>query len=123
VEILATPRPGTEVAHDEGVVVVIDTAIDAALRAEGDAREIVRAVQDLRKHAGLALDDLIELWLDAPLEVVRPLDPHLARVARDTLAAEMHRERAPAGIPSASQAISGGVVGLAIRGRRDGAVG
>ena len=25
VEILATPRPGTAVAHDEGIVVVIDT--------------------------------------------------------------------------------------------------
>jgi isoleucyl-tRNA synthetase len=123
VEILATPRPGTEVAHDEGVVVVIDTGIDDALRAEGDAREIARAVQDLRKQAGLALDDLIELWLDAPPDVVKPLEPHLARVARDTLAAEMHRDRAPAGVPTASQAISGGVVGLAIRARRDGAGG
>src|SRR6185503_11743697 len=27
VEILATPRPGTAVAHDEGLVVVIDTEI------------------------------------------------------------------------------------------------
>ena len=27
VEILATPRPGTAVAHDEGIVVVIDTEL------------------------------------------------------------------------------------------------
>ena len=29
VEILATPRPGTAVAHDEGIVVVIDTTTHA----------------------------------------------------------------------------------------------
>ncbi len=27
VEILATPKPGTAVAHDEGIVVVIDTEL------------------------------------------------------------------------------------------------
>ena len=52
VEIIATPRPGTAVAHENGLVVVIDTDIDDELRAEGDARELSRAVQDLRKQAG-----------------------------------------------------------------------
>ena len=41
VEILATPRPGTAVAHDNGLVVVIDTELDDELRAEGDARELI----------------------------------------------------------------------------------
>ena len=53
VEILATPRSGTAVAHDYGIVVVIDTEIDDELRAEGDARELQRAIQDLRKQVGL----------------------------------------------------------------------
>ena len=63
VEILATPRPGTAVAHDEGVVVVIDTTLTPELRAEGDARELTRAIQDLRRQAELELDAQIELWL------------------------------------------------------------
>ena len=64
VEIQATPRPGTAVADHDGLVVVIDTDLTPALRAEGDARELQRAVQDLRQDAGLELDDRIDLWVD-----------------------------------------------------------
>ena len=83
VEILATPRPGTAVAHDEGLVVVIDTELSPELRAEGDARELQRAIQDLRKEAGLALDDRIELWVDGLADAVAA---HLDAVAVETLA-------------------------------------
>ena len=64
VEIQATPRPGTAVAHDDGLVVVIDTELTPALRAEGDARDLQRAIQDLRRDAGLDLDERIDLWVD-----------------------------------------------------------
>jgi isoleucyl-tRNA synthetase len=117
VEILATPRPGTAVAHDDGLVVVIDTEIDDELRSEGDARELVRAVQDLRKQAGLQLDDEIELWLDASAGVLAPLEVHLARLADDTLAVALHRSPPPAGAASASQQVSGGTVTLGLRTR------
>ncbi|HET8787036.1 MAG TPA: class I tRNA ligase family protein, partial [Candidatus Limnocylindrales bacterium] len=63
VEIQATPRPGTAVAEDDGVVMVLDTELTDALRAEGDARELARAIQELRRDAELELDDRIELWV------------------------------------------------------------
>ncbi len=94
VEILASPRPGTAVAHQEGLVVFIDTQLTPDLRAEGDARELQRAIQDLRKEAGLALDDRIELWFDGLADDVAA---HLDAVAEETLADMVHRAPVPAG--------------------------
>jgi isoleucyl-tRNA synthetase len=83
VEIQATPRPGTAVAEHDGLVVVLDTELTPELRAEGDARELQRAIQDLRKEAGLELDDRIELWIDGLDPAVRV---HLDSVVAETLA-------------------------------------
>jgi isoleucyl-tRNA synthetase len=83
VEILATPRPGTAVAHDEGLVVVIDTELTPELRAEGDARELQRAIQDLRKEAGLELDDRIDVWVEG---LAPSVAAHLGSVAPEVLA-------------------------------------
>jgi isoleucyl-tRNA synthetase len=113
VEILASPRPGTAVAHDQGLVVVIDTELTDELRAEGDARELQRAIQDLRKDAGLALDDRIELWLDGLADTVAA---HLDTVADETLADAVRRSAAPADAGHASTVeLGSGSVAIALR--------
>jgi isoleucyl-tRNA synthetase len=114
VEILATPRPGTAVAHDEGLVVVIDTQLTDDLRAEGDARELQRAIQDLRKEAGLALDDRIELWVDG---LGARAAAHLPAVAEETLADTVHRSSAPAGaaLSTGSVDLADGTATIALR--------
>ena len=115
VEVMARPRPGTAVAHDEGVVVVIDTELDDELRAEGDARELQRALQDLRKQAELALDDRIEVWLAAPRPVLDRLASHLSAVAADTLAEAFHLDSPSDGIPRAEVELDAGSVVVALR--------
>jgi isoleucyl-tRNA synthetase len=84
VEILATPRPGTVVAHDEGLVVVIDTELTPELRAEGDARELQRAIQDARKEAGVELDDEVSVRVDAPSQAAKTLRPFVRSVESET---------------------------------------
>jgi isoleucyl-tRNA synthetase len=121
VELLATPRPGTAVTHDQGLVLAIDTELDDELRAEGDARELTRAIQDLRKQAGLELDDTIDLWLVAPPAVLDPLLPHLARIAEDTLAENVAHDGAPVDAEHATLPMPAGEIAIALRRTRDAA--
>ena len=112
VEILASPRPGTAVAHDEGLVVVIDTQLTPELVAEGDARELLRAIQDLRREAELALDARIDVWVQ-PLPA--DLAGHLDAVRADTLADRLDAGPAPAGLAHAQVELASGAVEIALR--------
>ncbi len=69
--------------------VVLDLAVDDELRAEGVARDVVRAVQDARKAAGLNVSDRIDLTLGVPAEQVAAVEVHRAFVARETLAVSL----------------------------------
>ncbi len=116
VEILASPRPGTAVAHDDGLVVVIDTELTDELRAEGDARELQRAIQDLRRDAGLELDDRIEVVVALPAGAAW-VRPHLPRVAAETLADAVAEGLPPDGWPRAAVVLGGAEASIAIRRR------
>jgi isoleucyl-tRNA synthetase len=116
VEIQATPRPGTAVASHDGLVVVLDTGLTPALVAEGDARELQRAVQDLRKDAELALDDRVDLWVGPVPEAV---GAHLPAVAAGVLA-DLATGTPPDGTTHrATVELDAGPVDIALRRRTD----
>ncbi|HEU4672543.1 MAG TPA: class I tRNA ligase family protein [Candidatus Limnocylindrales bacterium] len=112
VEVLATPRPGTAVAHDEGLVVVIDTELTPGLVAEGDARELTRSIQDLRRSVGLELDDRIEVWVDG---LDGRLDSLLDAVAADTLAVAISRAAPPPDAASTAVDLGGASLRVGLR--------
>ncbi|MWB97794.1 isoleucine--tRNA ligase [Agromyces seonyuensis] len=67
----------------DGGFAILDTATTPELEAEGVARDIVRAVQDARKAAGLEVGDRIRLRLTAD-----PAAADAARVHEELIAAE-----------------------------------
>ncbi len=66
--------------------VVLDTAITDELRLEWLAREISRKVNDLRKQAGLRVEDRITLLVDAEGDARRAVDAHREWLQAETLA-------------------------------------
>ncbi|MDQ6779692.1 MAG: isoleucine--tRNA ligase, partial [Candidatus Eremiobacteraeota bacterium] len=75
---------GYAFAEDDGMLVALDTNIDRPLLLEGLAREIVRAVQDARKQAGMQIGDRIALHVESPNEDYA----EALRTWRDYIAAE-----------------------------------
>ena len=69
-----------------GGFVVLDTLVTADLAAEGLARDLIRAIQDTRKAAGLAVSDRIALRLGGDPEVREAARRHADLIAGETLA-------------------------------------
>lgn len=68
VEVRSTPRAGFSVAQDGGYLVAVTTELTPELEQEGNARELVRRIQQLRKDAGLEISDRITLYVsDSPV--------------------------------------------------------
>jgi isoleucyl-tRNA synthetase len=69
----------------EGVV-VLDTEVTPELAAEGVARDVIRAVQQARRDAGLDVSDRITLVVQADQAVEAAVRTHESFVAAETLA-------------------------------------
>ncbi len=69
--------------------VVLDTVVTPELAAEGLARDVIRAVQQARKDAGLDVSDRIRLHLQGDAIAVAAVREHQAIVTGETLAVEL----------------------------------
>jgi isoleucyl-tRNA synthetase len=90
-DVILTMRApeGYSVEHEGAHAVALDLTIDADLREEGRAREIVHAVQNARKRAGLEIEDRIELALDGDAQLLAAASAHREYIAAETLALEL----------------------------------
>ena len=69
-----------------GGFVVLDTAVTPELAAEGLARDLVRAVQQARRDAGLDVSDRIALTVSGSEAVQAAARTHEALITAETLA-------------------------------------
>lgn len=86
VEVRAERHEAFALAEDGGWAVALDLELDDELRREGLARELVRALNDLRKAHDLALSDRIRVSLAAEGPVAEALDAHGSWIAGEVLA-------------------------------------
>jgi isoleucyl-tRNA synthetase len=89
------PLPGYQVEREGSHAVALELAIDDELRAEGWARDVVRAVQLARQEAGLDVSDRIALTLDADEPLVNAVQAHQDYIAGETLAMRVSYDAVP----------------------------
>jgi isoleucyl-tRNA synthetase len=107
IEVMASAREGLATAEEDGYVVGISTELTEELLQEGLARDVVRAVQQLRKDSGLDITDRIELAIEAPADVALAVEAWRDYVAGETLA-EVLELAPPSGAMSTTESEIGG---------------
>ncbi len=82
-------REGFNVAEDGDILAALDTTLTHELMLEGMARDFVRGVQDLRKQAGLQIEDTIKLVYSATGDEAEAIKAHADYIKAETLAEEL----------------------------------
>jgi isoleucyl-tRNA synthetase len=83
------PLEGYQLEREGSHAVALELELDEELRREGLAREVVHAVQNARKAAGLEVEDRIALRLGGDDELLEAARAFESYVAGETLAVEV----------------------------------
>ncbi|HWT26210.1 MAG TPA: isoleucine--tRNA ligase [Solirubrobacteraceae bacterium] len=86
VTLVMRPLEGYQLEREGSHAVALELELDDELRTEMLAREIVHAVQNARKSAGLRVEDRIDLALGGDEELLRAAHAHEEHVRGETLA-------------------------------------
>lgn len=95
VDIIAEDMPGWSVTSDGLLTVALDITVTPELYREGQARDIVRNVQNLRKSTGLEMSDRIHLTL--PEGMREAASAYADYICRQVLAVSL--DYAPTDVP------------------------
>ncbi|MFC5270937.1 isoleucine--tRNA ligase [Adhaeribacter terreus] len=87
VEISSEDIPGWLVASEGKITVALDTTISEELKQEGIARDLVNRIQNLRKDAGLEVQDKISLQIESQnTDVIASVDYFRNYICEETQA-------------------------------------
>ena len=96
VELRATRHEAFALAEEAGWAVALDLVLDDELRAEGAVRELIRAVNDLRKDLGFEIADRVRVEVHTDDDVLHAaIDGHRATIISEVLASDLvlHHDR------------------------------
>jgi isoleucyl-tRNA synthetase len=120
IEYALTPDPHKEykdraqALSTNDALVILDTTITPELEAEGFARDMVRAIQQARKDAGLHVSDRIALHLDGPQAIIAAVGAHKSYVMEQTLSAQILDTKPASQLFSTESEIDGKKVRISI---------
>jgi len=89
VEIIAEDIPGWSVAVKNALTVALDITLSDSLMKEGNARELVNRVQNIRKEANFELTDKILLRIVDNTDLKDSINEFSDYICRETLALEI----------------------------------
>jgi isoleucyl-tRNA synthetase len=93
------PLEGYQVEREGSHAVALELDITPELRAEGWAREIVHAIQGMRRSQDLDISDRIRLTLDGDAQLLTAARTHEAFIAGEVLATEVRHAPLPGAEP------------------------
>jgi isoleucyl-tRNA synthetase len=103
-------------AADRGTQVAADARLTEELKREGMARDVVRQVQELRKSAGLEMDDRIVLHLGTESAALKKaVEAHQKYIAEETLAVELSPRPLGGGAARADVKVDGQPLAIELR--------
>jgi isoleucyl-tRNA synthetase len=103
--LVMQPLEGYEVEAESGRAVALALELDPELVREGTAREVVHAIQNARREAGLDVSDRISLALGGDPELLEAARAHEPYVTAETLATSVAYDGARG--PAATASIEG----------------
>jgi isoleucyl-tRNA synthetase len=114
--LVMLPRGGYQLERQANYAVALRLELDDELRREGIAREIVHAIQNARKSAGLEVEDRIELALSGDSALIDAAREYSDYVSGETLATTLELDGAtPGGGHAETTRIEGSELGIALR--------
>jgi isoleucyl-tRNA synthetase len=88
-DIKRIEKTGLKILNEGSLTVALDTEITEALLLEGDVRDLVRGVQNLRKDSGLEVSDRIILYLHGSERLKAAFEAWSDFVTAETLAVKI----------------------------------
>ncbi|HAE60838.1 MAG TPA: isoleucine--tRNA ligase [Eubacteriaceae bacterium] len=88
-DVRISAKEGFNVQMENNIFVILDTALDDELIAEGCAREIVSKVQQMRKQSGYEVLDQINLYINGDEDIIRAVEAFGDFIKAETLTAEL----------------------------------